>query len=215
MLLVAHRTPRSRAACELLAAAGAQIFEADVQVDDRDRVVVSHFLPWGQWGVQRDNWRLRWHTSALHDPTLSDIVGLVPANCRISLDMKEKRDERRDRLVNALIEALPDPARFVVCGGRPAHLDQLRTAGFRTWRSAGTPAQLRELLGAGALADDAVSVRHTLLTPEVIARLHRQVPAVVAWTVNDRRRARQLRRFGVDGVTTDRPAVLRILTGPG
>jgi glycerophosphoryl diester phosphodiesterase len=211
MLLVAHRTPRSRAACELLAAAGAQLFEADVQVDDRDRVVVSHFLPWGHWGVQRDNWRLRWHTSAAKDPTLDAVVALVPEGCRISLDMKEKTDQRRDRLIRALIASLPDPSRFVVCGGRRPHLERLRAAGFRTWRSAGTRAELRELLGDGALADDAVSVRHSLLTPEVIDRLHRQVPAVVAWTVNDRRRARQLRDFGVDGVTTDRAEVLRSL----
>jgi glycerophosphoryl diester phosphodiesterase len=100
----------------------------------------------------------------------------------------------------------------VVCGGRPPHLERLRAAGFRTWRSAGTRSELRELLNEGPLADDAVSVRHTLLSPEVIARLHQQAPSIIAWTVNDRRRARHLRDLGVDGVTTDRAAVLRSLT---
>jgi glycerophosphoryl diester phosphodiesterase len=212
MLLVAHRTPRSRAACELLAAAGAQLFEADVQIDDRDRIVVSHYLPLGSWGLQRDNWRLRWHSASVRDPKLEDILAVVPAGCRISLDMKEKVDERRVRLIDALIAQLPDRSRFVVCGGRVAHLDRLRSAGFRTWRSAGTSAQLRELLAHGPLADDAVSVRHSLLSREVIARLHEQVSTVVAWTVNDVNRARHLRQCAIDGVTTDRPAVLRELS---
>jgi glycerophosphoryl diester phosphodiesterase len=211
MLLVAHRTPRSRAACDLLAAAGARVFEADVQVDDEVRIVVSHYLPWGRWGLQRDNWRVRWHASAAQDPTIDDVVALVPPGCRISLDMKERTDERRRRLIDALIAGLPDRSRFVVCGGREADLERLRSAGFGTWRSAGTPAQLRELLAAGPLRDDAVSVRHSLLDPGVVARLHAQVPTVVAWTVNDPRRARAVREFGVDGVTTDRAAVLRTL----
>jgi glycerophosphoryl diester phosphodiesterase len=36
---------------------------------------------------------------------------------------------------------------------------------------------------------------------------------VVAWTVNDPARARRLRDLGVDGVTTDRIAVLHALNG--
>jgi glycerophosphoryl diester phosphodiesterase len=215
MLLVAHRTPRSRAACDVLAAAGASIFEADIQVDDSDRIVVSHYLPMGGWGLQRDNWRVRWHTSAAADPTLDDVVALVPPGCRVSLDMKEKTDQRRRRLIDALIAGLPDRSRFVVCGGREPDLERLRGAGFRTWRSAGRPAQLRELLAQGPLHDDAVSVRHSLLSQDVVARLHEQVPTVVAWTVNDPRRARRIRQFGVDGVTTDRVAVLRILASAG
>ncbi|MFN2560014.1 MAG: glycerophosphodiester phosphodiesterase [Jatrophihabitans sp.] len=214
MLLVAHRTPRSRAACEVLAAAGARVFEADIQVDDQHRIVVSHYLPMGDW-LQRDNWRVRWHTSAAHDPTLDDVVALVPSGCRVSLDIKERTDEGRRRLIDALIAGFSDRSRFVVCGGREPDLERLRAAGFRTWRSAGRPAQLRELLAQGPLHDDAVSVRHSLLTPDVVARLHQQVATVVAWTVNDLRRARRVREFGVDGITTDRPAVLRMLASAG
>jgi glycerophosphoryl diester phosphodiesterase len=215
MLLVAHRTPRSRPACEALAAAGARIFEADVQLDDAGRIVVSHWLPWGQWGLQRDNWRVRWHTSSRRDPTLADIVAIVPERCQISLDMKEKTDDRRRRLIDALVAELPDPSRFVVCGGRPGHLGPLRAAGFRTWHSAGTVAQLQNLLALGAIEDEAVSVRHSLLSRDVVAQLHQQVSTVVAWTVNDPSRAREMREFGVDGVTTDRTAVLRQLAVSG
>jgi glycerophosphoryl diester phosphodiesterase len=212
MLLVAHRTPLSKSACERLAAMGAQVFEADVQVDDRDHVVVSHYLPVGngfRW--QRDNWRVRWHAPAGRDPDLTDIAALVPDSCLVLLDLKERAPERRARLLEAIEGSLSDPSRVRVCGPRPGDLDQLRDAGFRTWRTVGNALELAALLDGGALPDDAVTIRHTLLTRDVVDRLHELVGAIVAWTVNDVRRARQLRDFGVDGVTTDRAAVLRLL----
>src|SRR4051812_21871545 len=56
VLLIAHRTPRTAAACDDLAAAGAQLFECDVQLRG-DTVVVSHFLPFlGRPGwLEHDN----------------------------------------------------------------------------------------------------------------------------------------------------------------
>jgi glycerophosphoryl diester phosphodiesterase len=211
MLLVAHRTPATRAACEQVAAAGARVFETDVQVDDRDRIVVSHFLPFG--GVlQRDNWRVRWHTGAAGDPRLADVIALVPDECLLLLDLKEKAPDRRARLVAALIGSLPDRARFRVCGHRRDDLDELRRAGFRTWRTARRSRELAAVLADGRLPDDAVSIRHSLLTGDVLERLHERTPRVVAWTVNNLERARQLHAMGVDGVTTDRIAILHALS---
>jgi glycerophosphoryl diester phosphodiesterase len=212
VLLVAHRTPGSRAACARLAAAGARLFEVDVQLAQADQIVVSHFLPFGRVGlVQRDNWRLRWHTAARRDPALVDAAAVVPGQCRVLLDLKERTAHRRARLCAALMAALPEPARFVVCGPFPEDLDRLRAAGFGTWRTAGTARELAAVLADGRTGDDAVTVRHTLLTEEVVCGLHRLAPAVVAWTVNSVARAQRLRAMGVDGVTTDRPAVLRAL----
>lgn len=207
MILVAHRTPETREGCEQLAAAGAQVFEADVQVNDRNRIVVSHYLPFG-WVLHRDNWRIRWHTSAVRDPLLADVVARVPEQCPILLDLKEKAPARRARLIAALIESLPERSRFRVCGHVGEDLDAARRAGFRTWRTARNARELAALLTAGRLPDDAVSIRHRLLTAPVLDRLHERTHSVVAWTVNDVARARQLCALGVDGVTTDRHAVL-------
>jgi glycerophosphoryl diester phosphodiesterase len=207
VLLVAHRIPATRAACERVAAVGAQVFEADVQVDDQNQIVVSHYLPFGRV-LHRDNWRIRWHTGAVRDPRLVDVVARVPERCLILLDLKEKTPERRARLVDALTESLPDRTRFRVCGHRDDDLDAVRRAGFRTWRTARDPGELAGLLADGRLPDDAVSIRHRLLTAAVLDRLHAQTQSVVAWTVNDVARAQQLRAMGVDGVTTDRTAVL-------
>jgi glycerophosphoryl diester phosphodiesterase len=212
VLVVAHRTPSSRSACERLAAAGAQVFEADVQIDAHDRIVVSHFLPFGRYGlVQRDNWRLRWHSAAARDPQLLAVAAIVPDQCLVLLDLKEKATDRRARLVSAIAGSLADRTRFRVCGPCADDLAQLRDAGFRTWRTVGDRRELATVLAEGRLADDAVTVRQSLLDAHVVDRLHEAVPAVVAWTVNDRGRAGQLRGLRVDGVTTDRVAIMRLL----
>jgi glycerophosphoryl diester phosphodiesterase len=210
VILVAHRTPATRAGCEQVAAAGASVFEADVQVDDAGAVVVTHYLRFGVGGrFERDNWRVRWHTGRARDPRLAEVTGIVPADCLVLLDLKERRPERRARLVAALIDSLPDRSRFRVCGHPEADMAALRVAGFRTWRSVGNSRHLAAVLAEDRLPDDAVSIRHSLLTARVLDRLHDRVPKVVAWTVNSVGRAAQLRALGVDGVTTDNIGVLQ------
>ncbi len=51
-----------------------------------------------------------------------------------------------------------------------------------------------------------VSCRESLLTPAVIDRLHQARMAVVAWTVDDEARARELAALGVAAITTHRVA---------
>lgn len=210
MTLVAHRTPHSRTACERLADAGARVFEADVQVDRRGGVVISHYQPFGPGGLlQRDNWRVRWYAAAARDAQLSELASLVPDDCRILLDLKERTPQRRAGLRDALAATLTDRDRYIACSANPDDLADLRVAGFRTWRTAGTAADLDALFDEDGGTHAAATVRHSLLTEEVVRQLHESVPTVVAWTVNDPRRAQWLRDIGVDGVTTDRVAVLR------
>jgi len=212
VILVAHRTPATRAGCEELAAAGANVFEADVQVDDNGAVVVTHYLPLGIGArFERDNWRIRWHTGRARDPRLADVIDIVPADCLVLLDLKERHPDRRARLVAALTDSLPDRSRFRVCGHPEEDVAALRAAGFRTWRSVGNSRHLAAVFAEDRLPDDAVSIRHSLLTADVLARLHERVPQVVSWTINSVGRGRQLRALGVDGVTTDSTAVLRSL----
>lgn len=213
MLLVAHRTPPSPAECARLAAAGAHVFEVDVMLV-RGRPAVSHFLPFGRTGlVQRDNWRFRWHTASVRDPEVVDVAAVVPSQSTVLLDIKERAAQQRRRLADSLVDTLGDRARYIVCGPRPEDLEHLRAAGFATWRTVDDRRELQAVLAGRGLADEAVSIRHTLLTDESIKALHELVPTVVAWTVNNLPRAYRLRELGVDGVTTDRLAVLRALSG--
>ncbi len=216
-MLVAHRTPASAARCARLAAAGATMFEVDVQLRG-GHVAVSHYLPLDPAGrLQRDNWRLRWHTRGRLDLALVEVDSVVPPGCRVLLDVKETLAARRQELVAALADALPERDRYVVCSPFPDDLQAAQAAGFATWRTVRDRRELAAVTSAvtipgAALAEEAVTVRHSLLDAAVLAALTDRVRTVVAWTVNDTRRAQHLRRMGVGGVTTDRLSVLRALT---
>ena len=210
MLVVAHRTPSTATECAALADAGVQVFEVDVQLG-ADGIVVSHYLPlFGVRGwIEHDNARMRWRSR--RDPTLDEVTELVPVHCRILLDPKETAPSRRAELVRR-IAALPGTERYVTSTSETADLAALRAAGMRTWRTIKSVRDYDDARRDGPLGDDAVSVRHTLVTVERVRELKQLVPSVVAWTVNSTRDALRLQAIGVDGLTTDRPAELtRIL----
>jgi glycerophosphoryl diester phosphodiesterase len=211
-LLVAHRAPRTAEGCAALAAAGASVFEIDVRVSG-GQLVASHYFGVPGFGgrLQRDNWRLRWRSLARLDDPLSARIAVVPADTSVLLDLKERSPLGRARLVDALVQQLTEPAAMAVSSPDAEDLARLRQAGFRTWRSVDRGSTLRRVLAAGGIEDEALTVRHTLLDAGVIARVHELGAAVVAWTVNGVARAAELCAAGVDGVTTDRPAVLRAL----
>jgi glycerophosphoryl diester phosphodiesterase len=58
-----------------------------------------------------------------------------------------------------------------------------------------------------------ISCRHSLLTREVVERLHDEGLAVIAWTVDNEKRAVQLAEMGVDAITTHRVRELRAEIG--
>lgn len=210
MLLVAHRTPPTREGCLELRAAGARVFELDVQLAGSS-VVVSHYLPVLRvrgW-LENDNWKVRWGgRGPSRDPELQALVDLVPDDCAVLLDPKERTAGRRAELADRVIAHGFDTSRFCVSTHDDGDLRRYREAGFRTWRTAGTRRELAVLLAGGPRSDEAVSVRHTLLTEATIERLHSLVPTVVAWTVNTAGTAGRLRAMGVDGLTTDRREVM-------
>ncbi len=107
----------------------------------------------------------------------------------------------------------PDPARCYASTKGWETLPALAAAGYRTWRTIGDATALAAALAMPELPDHAVTVRHTLLTAEVMTKLRDRVPRVMTWTVNDPARARQVIELGVDGVTTDSAEVLRLVAG--
>jgi hypothetical protein len=209
VLLVAHRMPAERARVEALAAAGAAVFEVDVQVGPAG-LVVSHFVPVRGFGgrLMRDTWRLRWKGT---DPLLDAHLANRPPGTRVLLDLKEHDPQRRVRLVETIIASMTDREHFVISTGNRRNLADLRAAGFETWHSFGEGDTLSRLLAAGEIAGRAVTVRHTVLSPALVQRLHADDRQVIAWTVNRIERARELVGWGVDGITTDRREVLHAL----
>lgn len=185
------------------------MFELDIQLG-RDRLVVSHYLPVLRrrgW-LENDNWKVRRSATLDQDPLVLQVVARIPKGCRVLLDLKETEPRRRAELNRRLAAELTDRTRFVVSTSNVQDLDQLREAGFATWRTLGGRRDLTRLLAAGDVQDEAVSVRQRLLDGATVRRLHDVAPSVVAWTVNGVGRACELRSAGVDGLTTDSTSVL-------
>lgn len=216
MLAIAHRTPATRERCAELGAAGATVFEIDVQTIGDD-LVVSHYLPVHPLlpRVRRDRTRLTVRRRSRLEVALAETVAALPAGAEILLDLKVDQGPAAHALVEHLATAGPDPARCYASTKGWATLPALAAAGYRTWRTIADPAALAAVLAMSDLPDDAVTVRHTLLSAEVVAELRGRVPRVMTWTVNDPTRARAVLEFGVDGVTTDSAEVLRLVAGHG
>jgi hypothetical protein len=216
LLAIAHRTPATRERCAALSAAGATVFEIDVQAIGDD-LVVSHYLPVHPLlpRVRRDRRRFTVRRRGRVEAALADTVSSLPAGAEILLDLKVDRGPAAHALVEHIAAAGPDPARCYASTKGWATLPALAAAGYRTWRTIGDPAALTAALAMPELPDDAVTVKHTLLTAEVVARLRERVPRVMTWTVNDPVRARDVIGYGVDGVTTDSVEVLRLVSGHG
>lgn len=214
MLAIAHRTPATRERCAALAAAGATVFEIDVQVIGSD-LAVSHYLPVSPRvpRLRRDRMSFTWRRRGRFEPALAQAVEALPAEAEILLDLKSDRGPGAHELVERILTSDLDPARCHASSKGWDTLPALAAGGYRTWRTIADAPALAAALATERLDDHAVTVRHQLLTADVLAELRRRVPRVMTWTVNDVARARDLIELGVDGITTDSPDVLRLVAG--
>lgn len=213
-LLVAHRAPLTAERCARLAAAGATVFEVDVQLWDGD-LIVSHYEPFlGSWRwLRRDGRHFLLKHNPRFEPPLTRMLDATPPGARILLDLKAFGADDAAGLIGAIVDTLTERQRFVACTSSSEQLERLREKGFHTWLTITSNAELDLALRRDRLPHDAVTVKHQLLSEATIRRLHDVVPDVMAWTVNSVRRARALRDIGVDGITTDRIDVIAAIQG--
>lgn len=207
---IAHRAPASASRCAELVALGVSVFEIDVQAID-GVLVSSHFLPFGGPArLRRDRWSFTVRRRAAREIALARAVAMIPQPARVLLDLKTDVGDAAVELVDHLAAADGvDPARCLVSTKGWHTLDALRGHGYPTWRTVADPRALATVLAGPPVPDAAVTVRHQLLTAEVVARLHAAGTPVMTWTVNDPARAEALLGFGVDGITSDSVEVLR------
>ena len=127
----------------------------------------------------------------------------VPAPARVLVDLKTETPAAAAAVAAV---AAATPGRWYASCKRWDLLPVLAAAGVPTWRSVATRRALAAVLRAPADARP-VTVRHSYLDRATVARLRAVTPEVVAWTVNDVRRAAQLVDLGVTGLTSDDPRV--------
>jgi glycerophosphoryl diester phosphodiesterase len=209
--MIAHRTPADRPSCEALVSSGANVFEVDVMLAAGDEIVLSHDIPFFTTVPWFRHDGVRRFTVARHPagPPLEAVAELLPPQVKILLDLKCDRGTEAFRLVRKLLTLDLDPSRCFVSSKNWRSMEEMEREGFRTWRSVAHSWALRGLLENDATPGYAVTVRHSLLTGGeggTIEKLHR-LGRVMAWTVNDPRRAIDLVAAGVDGVTSDLPEV--------
>ena len=229
MLIIAHRgasavAPEStQAAIRAAARAGARMIELDLQMTQDGRLIVFHDdrlerTTNGRGRIAasryRDVARLdagRWFHPRFAGERillLSRVFRLVPPWMGVNLELKRtqrraalisrlRRMLRRGRISRRLLLSSFDPqllrpwigsrlARALICRRDP-------------------DGSLRQAVELGCLAWHPL---HTLVTPARVARAHAAGLRVHAWTVDDAVRARQLIRWGVDGLFTNDPAKL-------
>lgn len=214
MLAIAHRAPGTAQGCLRLAELGVRVFEIDLQVLGGE-VVVSHYLPVHPRLplVRRDRRSLTIRPRLPREIGLAAAVAAVPDEVELLLDLKNDHGARAAELAGLVAESGVDPARCHISTKGWQVLPMLRERGFRTWRSVGDAGALAAIRAGLPLPDHAVTVRHSLLTAAVVAELRAAGVQVMAWTVNDLPRARVLAGYGVDGITSDLPQVLRFVAG--
>ena len=232
LLIIAHRgasavAPEGTAAAIRAAAhAGAGMVELDVQMTRDDRLVVFHDATLertttGSGRLTRHRYAeiARLDAGSWFHPRfaserillLSHALRLAPATMQINVELKGT--ERRTLLLarlQRLVRRLGVARRLLVSSFDPALLaPQTAPAAARALICRRAAAQsLQRAIRLGCVA---WHPHHTVLTPARVAQAHAAGLRVHAWTVDDRRLARTLISWGVDGVFTNDPARLRRL----
>jgi glycerophosphoryl diester phosphodiesterase len=157
-----------------------------------------------------DKWIVRWQMGHLNLP---DLLREINFRAHLFLDIKSASASAADAVLDLYHdnESMMPPA--IVSSQVWGLLDRIAAAGteMRTCYSVGGRGQIEAVLRRAQEEPrpHGVSIRHTLLSPDVMGSLHGAGLRVYAWTVNTARRAEELRAWGVDALISDDLAVLR------
>ena len=201
---IGHNSGRTLAATKQALGHGADIVEIDVR-SLNGQLVSSHFpiLAIGE-------------SSSFNGPTVEQVwVASTDAEA-IQLDLKESSDAFVQDVIAFLREHAGE-IQVMVTSPDIATLTRLAGVSPNAVRflSVRDQAAVIHLLAdtSTCRSFEGVSIREDLLDATWIHRMHAAGLLVFAWTVNDRRRADELVRLGVDGITTDNLALLEQLGG--
>lgn len=234
-LLLGHRGARHAApentfaAFDLALEEGAEGVELDVRLNASGEVVVCHDVTLERVTDGQDRRAVHALSSAecravrLRDgeplPFLKDVLEWSArrgACVNIELKMDGHRRPALVRGVAALAERHGSPGDLLI-----SSFNLLAVLAHRALAPAIASAWLLEAPAAAAqpwlasAGESAIHPKHTLITPQRLARWKARVGRVHTWTVNDPTRAAELAAMGVDCLITDNPGALKRALGAG
>jgi glycerophosphoryl diester phosphodiesterase len=214
MLAIAHRAGNTVEEMSAAIDAGVELVEADVRYY-RGALELRHKKTFGRWILWDYPWEFALR-SAVDVPTVGEILIELRDRGHIMLDLKGVRRAMPRKLAQVLRAAgVP----VTVCTRRWWMLDAFSAdPEVRLILSAGNSWELHRLLTIiqlrprdwpGGRRAYGVSVKRTLLTPRIVAELHRNVDVVMTWRVETPIELDDARRLGVTGAIGKNVEVLR------
>jgi glycerophosphoryl diester phosphodiesterase len=200
---VAHKAGNNLTSLERALEVGADAIECDFW-HYHGRLALRHERKLPALPVLYDRRYIRWSWGVLG---LRELLREVGMRTELFLDIKSATP----RAADAVLELYNDNASMLpptrVSSAQWKLLDRLAQArtDMRMFYSVKRRRQVDALLRRARepLPPDGTSIRHTLLSPELVDRLHAAGLEVYAWTVNNPHRGEQLRAWGVDGIIAD------------
>lgn len=170
-----------------------------------------------------------------HLTRFSEVLDIIPDSVQLDLDLKETKlineliaelsekrstdqvifDTNRLRVLKQIRQELPDAKVSLSTGGNhdPFNLSSKRITQFIIWLLSGMPLvshSSRRLLKRkmNKLHPDSISVYTGLCNPNLVNFCHELGIKVFVYTINRPAELPRLIRMGVDGVKTDKPALI-------
>jgi glycerophosphoryl diester phosphodiesterase len=208
LLTVAHRAGNNAADLRAALDAGVDLIEADIHLyrdtlEVRHRKAIGPHLYWEKW----------WEVNRRRDialPELADLLAAADGRSRLMLDLKGPALTVAAEVAALLCRSAPDTP-VTVCTKQWRMLDAFDDQPLvRRVLSAANPVQLRRL--RARLRDRraaGLSIHRQLLTPAIVAELHRATDLVMVWPVDTDAALEHARWLGVSGVISKNLAMLR------
>lgn len=180
----------------------------------RGRLALRHERKLPALPVVFDKWYIRFATGQL---SLRTLLKEINFRAHLYLDIKSSTPRAADALLDLYRdhESMMPPA--IVSSKQWRLLDRIarEDTDMRLFYSVNRAPHVDALLRrhAGGQRATGTSIRHTLLSPELIARLQDEGLLVYAWTVNTEHRAQELLDWGVDGLICDDLEMFKLRRG--
>jgi glycerophosphoryl diester phosphodiesterase len=206
---IAHRAGNNLGDLEHALEEGVDAIECDFW-HARGRLALRHERKLPGLPVIFDKWYFRF---AFGELSLRQLLREINFRAELFLDIKSRTPRAADAVLDLYHDNASMMPHTLVCSRQWKLLDRIAAADtdMELFYSIGRRSEIDALIkGLKRMPRPAgASVRHTLLSRDVLSRLHAEGLQVFAWTVNTTHRAEELLACGVDGLISDDLEVLR------